>query len=211
MSNGKNPLQENLQWIVPLCVILGLVWVVSTYQRGAQDREKQKIRDDGLKATQGERQPFEAMLREIPQLVSSIRQGRWNTLEETNLGSLPRPAMPCVVVDVTDAPQVWVPWCSWPARVRARTIADVKSVILVERQKAKDQVYPYQRGSAYMEKKGYRTDIRLWVIDWQGRQILSGAAVRGQPLPKTVEITKFDFSNSDVIGDPPDLAKWLAP
>jgi hypothetical protein len=211
MSASENPLQEHLQWIVPVCIVLGVVWVVSTYQRGEQNRERERIREKELEATEAIRKPFEPMLREVPQLVSSVRQEPWNSVGERDLEAVPRPAMPCIVVDVTLAPEIWPPWCSYPSGVRAHTIADVKSIILLERQRVKDKVYPYKRGHAYMERQGYRTDLRLWIIDWKSKQILSGGVVRGQALPASVEQSITDFTNSDVIGEPPDIRTWLVP
>lgn len=212
MAKQENPIQEILQVLVPLAIILAGIWAVSTYQRHEQNLEKQEAHEQALKRTKAIRKPFEPLLDQIPSILASIKNGRWSSLERKQLKSLERPPTPCIVVDVTDSPVVWTPWCSWPTTVRAETSEEVKSVILFERERIKDTVYPYQRGQgAYMEKQGYRLDFQMWIVDWEDKEIISGGLVQGQPLPESVEISNWDFSNSDVIGEPPDLKNWIVP
>ncbi len=191
------------QVITTIVVALVIIFVVGEFQRSSQRRRVERETRETLGRTEIVRKPFAPLVGEIAREFPRTKlqaPARTTTPEAIKKAFAP----PCVVVDISGEPNIWLSWCDWPKSLRARAPSEVKTVILLET--TRQQVLEYN--DRYFTK-GYRVDYGVWLVDWPARRIVASALLMGMPPPQTVYRSKFDFSGQEVVGAPYALLDLL--
>ena len=200
--------------VVALVIVLGGLFLVVQFQKYSRQERTEDKHAEMLRQTESVREPFKDLIEEV-QTDTALRLGRSPDGDAGSLDSLPSIAGlagPCIILDVSSEPQVWLPWCTWPDSMRASAPSDLATLIMLTVEPETVAQYSYTRGPApgvLLSVPGIRLDYNVRVYDWPERKLLVQGRLYGSAPPGSIQIEQLDFAPEPAYGDSPPLQEWF--